>query len=105
MLPFNGLDLCKYYRNYTVLYRFWQFFNFYFQGDDSYILVMEHETQMMDLFEATQKMGYFNESDAKSILKQVYQGTTHCLSVGILHRDIKDENVLVNIQTREVNNC
>ena len=63
---------------------------------------MEHETQMMDLFEATQKMGYFNESDAKSILKQVYQGTTHCLSVGILHRDIKDENVLVNIQTREV---
>lgn len=72
------------------------------EGDDSYILVMEHETQMMDLFEATQKMGYFNESDAKSILKQVYQGTTHCLSVGILHRDIKDENVLVNIQTREV---
>ena len=67
---------------------------------------MEHETQMMDLFEATQKMGYFNESDARTILKQVYQGTTHCLSVGILHRDIKDENVLVNIQTREVcNNC
>ena len=68
---------------------------------------MEHETQMMDLFEATQKMGYFNESDARTILKQVYQGTTHCLSVGILHRDIKDENVLVNIQTREVcnNSC
>ena len=63
---------------------------------------MEHETQMMDLFEATQKMGYFNESDAKSILKQVYQGTTHCLSVGILHRDIKDENVLVNLKTNEV---
>ena len=59
---------------------------------------------MLDLFEATQKVGYFHEANAAQIIRQVYYGIQHCLSVGILHRDIKDENVLVNIDTNEVIN-
>lgn len=63
---------------------------------------MEHQPVMMDLFEATQKVGCFPEVNAAQIIKQVYNGIQHCLKVGILHRDIKDENVLVNLKTNEV---
>jgi len=63
---------------------------------------MEHETAMIDLFEATQKLGYFSEKSAARILRQAYLGTTHCMKVGILHRDIKDENILFDMKTQEV---
>ena len=63
---------------------------------------MEHGTGMIDLFEATQVKGQFSEQSAAVILRQVYQATTHCLSVGVLHRDIKDENVLIDLRTLEV---
>ena len=63
---------------------------------------MEHQPVMMDLFEATQKVGCFPEVNAAKLIRQVYHGIQHCLSVGILHRDIKDENVLVNLKTNEV---
>ena len=72
-------------------------------GDESYIMVMERRRHMIDLFEASQKYGIFCESFCRSVLRQVIKATQHCIKVGILHRDIKDENVLVDLKTGEVN--
>lgn len=71
------------------------------EGDESYIMVMERRRHMIDLFEASQKYGVFSESFCRSVLRQVIKATQHCIKVGILHRDIKDENVLVDLKTGE----
>ena len=65
-------------------------------------MVMERRRHMIDLFEASQKYGVFSESFCRSVLRQVVKATQHCIKVGILHRDIKDENVLVDLKTGEV---
>lgn len=65
-------------------------------------MVMERRRHMIDLFEASQKYGVFSESFCRSVLRQVIKATHHCIKVGILHRDIKDENVLVDLKTGEV---
>jgi proto-oncogene serine/threonine-protein kinase Pim-3 len=71
------------------------------EGDESYIMVMERRRHMIDLFEASQKYGIFSDSFCRSVLRQIIKATQHCIKVGILHRDIKDENVLVDLKTGE----
>lgn len=71
------------------------------EGTDSYIMVMERHRQMIDLFEASQKYQIFPEKFARAVTLQILAVARHCLKVGILHRDIKDENVLVDLKTGE----
>ena len=75
-----------------------------FKGTESYIMVMERHRQMIDLFEASQKYQIFPEKFARAVTLQILAAARHCLKVGILHRDIKDENVLVDLKTGEVSN-
>ena len=65
-------------------------------------MVMERHRQMIDLFEASQKYQIFPEKFARAVTLQILAAARHCLKVGILHRDIKDENVLVDLKTGEV---
>lgn len=65
-------------------------------------MVMERHRQMIDLFEASQKYQIFPEKFARVVTLQILAAARHCLKVGILHRDIKDENVLVDLKTGEV---
>lgn len=67
-------------------------------------MVMERHRQMIDLFEASQKYQIFPEKFARAVTLQILAAARHCLKVGILHRDIKDENVLVDLKTGEVSN-
>ena len=75
-----------------------------FKGTDSYIMVMERHRQMIDLFEASQKYQIFPEKFGREVTLQILAAARHCIKVGILHRDIKDENVLVDLKTGEVSN-
>ena len=68
-------------------------------------MVMERHRQMIDLFEASQKYQIFPEKFARAVTLQILAAARHCLKVGILHRDIKDENVLVDLKTGEVSNA
>ncbi|XP_053479076.1 serine/threonine-protein kinase pim-2-like isoform X1 [Ictalurus furcatus] len=72
-----------------------------FETPKFFILVLERPDPCVDLFEYCEDVG-MSESKAQTIMKQVLLAALHCRDRGVFHRDIKDENVLLNPQTLEV---
>ena len=36
------------------------------------------------------------------VLLQVVEAVQYCMSVGVLHRDVKDENILIDLKTSQI---
>ncbi|CAM4535798.1 unnamed protein product [Leuciscus chuanchicus] len=70
---------------------------------DQYIMVLERPLPCMDMYSLWQrKRGRFSEGLARHFMRQVIYAAALCCSRGVLHRDIKMENLLVNTETLEV---
>lgn len=69
----------------------------YFETTDSLYLVTEL-ARGGELFERICQRGAFGESDAQRLMQQVVSGVAHLHAHGIVHRDLKLENLL--FQTR-----
>merc|ERR1712088_711694 len=65
----------------------------FFERPDSFIYVMEKPTNSKDLFD------FITEELAKNFFRQVTTTILACHSKGVVHRDIKDENILVDMKT------
>ena len=70
----------------------------YFERDTSHILVMEY-FESIDLFELIKRFGALKPQWIKIILSQLMEMWASLDRAGICHRDIKDENIIVNLQT------
>eukprot|EP00092_Neocalanus_flemingeri_P004622 GFUD01004980.1.p1 GENE.GFUD01004980.1~~GFUD01004980.1.p1 ORF type:complete len:319 (+),score=99.31 GFUD01004980.1:49-1005(+) len=71
----------------------------YFERPDSFIIVMEKPDNSRDMFDYITEKGTIEESVAKGFFKQIVETVLACHSKGVIHRDIKDENILVNTKT------
>ena len=71
----------------------------YFERPDSFIIVMERPDSCKDMFDYITEKGTIEESVAKGFFKQIVETVLACHSEGVIHRDIKDENILVDIKT------
>lgn len=69
----------------------------YFETDKLILFVTEVATGG-DLINYVRKRRSLNEESAKSIFKQLIQGLRHCHSKGVLHRDIKLDNILLTVE-------
>ena len=67
----------------------------------SWVLVMEKPTRSRDLFEILNERGRMSESCVRMISKQIIKTCCELATTGVFHRDIKDENILVNASTLE----
>ena len=74
----------------------------WFERRSSFVLVMEKPENSMDLFEFSKKYGRINEEAAKVIFKQIVECSNQLFKGGLIHRDLKDENVLINPATLEI---
>ena len=63
---------------------------------------MEFPDHSMDLYDFTSKYGALTEISAKKVFRQVAEICQNLHKSGVLHRDIKDENVLINVKTFDV---
>jgi serine/threonine protein kinase len=70
----------------------------YFEMNHSYFIVMER-FHCKDLFDFISEEGPLPESLAKDLFKQILQTIVGCHKRGIVHRDIKDENILIDLKT------
>jgi len=71
----------------------------YFERDDSFIFVLEHPSNTKDMFDYITEKGFIAEKVARYFFKQVVETVLACHEAGVLHRDIKDENILVDLKT------
>lgn len=70
-----------------------------FERSDSFIIIMERPENVKDLFDYITERGPLTENDARIFFTQIIQMVHKIEQCGVLHRDIKDENVLVDLKT------
>jgi len=71
----------------------------FFEREDSFIYILEHPSDSVDMFDYISEKGSLDEKVAADFFRQVVETVIACHSTGVIHRDIKDENILVNLKT------
>ena len=74
----------------------------YYEKSDSYILVMERPEPVKDLFDYITEKGSLPESQARDFFRQVVTTLVEVHRAGVVHRDLKDENLLVDLKTNQL---
>jgi len=73
----------------------------YIDDTECYYIVME-KINSKDLFDFITDQGPLPESFARGMFSDIVQTVIQCRDSGVLHRDIKDENILVDMKTYSI---
>jgi len=73
----------------------------FFDMPNSYYIVMERFNSK-DLFDYISEEGPLGENLARQLFKQVLDTVNLCHKRGVLHRDIKDENILIDLNNNQL---
>ena len=71
----------------------------FYERSDSFIFVLERPEKTKDLFDVITDRRCLEESLARNFFRQIVSTVLACHSKGVIHRDIKDENILVDLIT------
>ena len=64
-----------------------------------FLYIMEYSPSSRDLFDFISQRGALEENFARELFKQVVDIVTECFNHGVVHRDIKDENLIIDTNT------
>ncbi|KAK9966408.1 hypothetical protein ABG768_003520 [Culter alburnus] len=73
----------------------------WFDRPTQYIMILERQDPCQDLSTFCAENGHLDESLAKKVLLQLLSALKHCKSRGVLHRDIKPDNLLFCTATHD----
>ena len=66
---------------------------------DYFLYIMEYSPSCRDLFDYISQKGALEEDFARELFKQVVDIVIQCYQLGVVHRDIKDENLIIDTNT------
>jgi len=66
----------------------------------TYILVMERPERGQDLFDYISERTTLSERQARDFMRQVVEMLESVHAAGVVHRDVKDENIIVDLDTQ-----
>ena len=70
---------------------------------DSFLYIMERPANCIELFDFISQRGALEEDLARDFFKQVVDTVIECQERGVIHRDIKDENLILDVNTGKLN--
>merc|ERR1712088_633725 len=73
----------------------------WFESTESFFIVMEKFVGQ-DLFDYISERGPLKEPAARDLFAQVLETVLLCHNRGVLHRDIKDENILIDPRSKQI---
>ncbi|KAK2905338.1 hypothetical protein Q8A67_007137 [Cirrhinus molitorella] len=74
----------------------------WFDRPRRYIMILERPVPCQDLETFSEENGHLDESLAKKVLRQLITALKHCESRGVLHRDVKPENLLISTESHDI---
>ncbi|KAJ8412331.1 hypothetical protein AAFF_G00145980 [Aldrovandia affinis] len=75
----------------------------WFDRRSSYVMAMERPYPCQDLFMYCQEQGgVLNEDKARNVTRQLLGALQHCHDHGVVHRDVKPKNILIQTETQEI---
>ena len=73
----------------------------YFEDEDYFYLVMEKPEVVTDLYRLVVSNGGLKEYLSLHYFRQILNAIQYCHSVGVVHQDIKLDNVLIDLATKQ----
>ncbi|KAF4109263.1 hypothetical protein G5714_010336 [Onychostoma macrolepis] len=74
----------------------------WFDRPGRYTMILECPLPCQDLESFCEENGRLDESLAKKVLLQLITALKHCESRGVLHRDVKPENLLISTESHDI---
>ena len=71
----------------------------FFERRDSFVYILERPLRAKDMFDHITDMGSLTEEVAREFFRSIINTVIKCHRLGVTHRDIKDENILIDLDT------